>query len=73
MAEVRISTKNQIVVPREVREALDLKADDRLLLVVRGDRAILLPKPKKYSRAVIGMGNGVYPSGYLKDERDAWR
>ena len=73
MAEVKISTKHQIVVPREVREALGLKAGDRLLLVVRGDSAILLPRPKNYSRAVIGMGKGSYPSDYLNDERDAWR
>ena len=73
MTEVKISTKHQIVVPREVREALGLKAGDRLLLVVRGNSAILLAKPKKYSRAVIGMGKGAYPSGYLNDERDAWR
>jgi AbrB family looped-hinge helix DNA binding protein len=73
MTEVKISTKHQIVVPREVRQALGLKAGDRILFVVRGESAILLPKPKKYSRAVIGMGKGVYPSDYLKNERDGWR
>jgi AbrB family looped-hinge helix DNA binding protein len=73
MAEVKISTKHQIVVPREVREALRLKAGDRLLLVVRGDSAILIPRPKKYSRAIIGLAKEAYPSGYLNDERNAWR
>jgi hypothetical protein len=41
-------------------------------LVVRGDTAILLPKPKRYSRAVIGMGKGVYPPDYLEKERESW-
>ena len=72
MAEVKLSSKNQIVIPREVRAALRLKSGDRLLLVVRADTAILLPKPKKYSRAVIGMGKGVYPPDYLEKERESW-
>lgn len=73
MAEVKLSSKNQIVIPREVRAAFRLKPGDRPLLVVRGDTAILLPKPKKYSRAVVGMGKGVHPSDYLEQERESWR
>ena len=37
MAEATLSAKNQITVPREIREALGLKAGDKLLLVVQGD------------------------------------
>jgi AbrB family looped-hinge helix DNA binding protein len=72
VAEVKVSSKHQIVIPREVRKALRLKAGDQLLLVVRGGTAILLPKPSRYAKAVIGMGKSVYPSGYLEDERDSW-
>lgn len=73
MVEVRLSSKNQIVIPRDVREALGLKSGDRILLVVRDDAAILLSKPKKHSRAVIGMGKDLFPSDYLKKERESWR
>jgi AbrB family looped-hinge helix DNA binding protein len=73
MAEVKLSSKNQIVVPREVRAALRLKAGDRLLLVVRDDTAILLAKPKKHSRALLGIGKGTYPPDYLSQERESWR
>ena len=42
MAEATLSAKNQIVVPREVREALGVRAGDKLLVLVRGSTAIML-------------------------------
>jgi AbrB family looped-hinge helix DNA binding protein len=71
--EAKLSSKHQIVVPRAAREALDLRAGDTLLVVVRGDAVILLRKPPKHSRAVLGTGRGLYPRGYLKHERESWR
>jgi AbrB family looped-hinge helix DNA binding protein len=38
MAEATLSPKNQIVIPREARAALNLKPGDKLLVVVRGKR-----------------------------------
>jgi AbrB family looped-hinge helix DNA binding protein len=72
VSEVKISSKNQIVVPREARSALKLKPGDRLLAVVRGDTLILMAKPKKHSKAIRGMGKGLYPEDYLKKERESW-
>ena len=73
MNEVKLSTKNQIVVPREARETLGVKAGDRLLVVVRGETVVLLPKPKNYSKAIAGIGKGIYPKDYLSTERDSWQ
>ena len=73
MREVKLSTKNQIVIPREIRDALGVKAGDRLLVVPRGDTVILLRKPKKYSRAIAGMGKGLFGPGYLAEERESWQ
>jgi AbrB family looped-hinge helix DNA binding protein len=73
MNEVKLSSKNQIVIPREARSALGLKAGDRLLVVVRGDTVILLPKPKRHSRAICGLAKGPYPSDYLNMERESWK
>jgi AbrB family looped-hinge helix DNA binding protein len=36
MAEAKLSAKNQIVIPREAREALQLKPGDKLLVVPCG-------------------------------------
>jgi AbrB family looped-hinge helix DNA binding protein len=41
---VKMSSKNQIVVPRMAREALDLKAGQRLLVTVRDDDVIEMRK-----------------------------
>jgi AbrB family looped-hinge helix DNA binding protein len=72
MAEATLSTKNQIVIPREAREALGVKPGDKLMVVVRGDRVIVLQKPKSYRAAIRGLGRGVYPSGYVQKERKSW-
>ena len=73
MQEVKLSTKNQIVIGREVRNALGVKAGDRLLIVPRGNAVILLRKPKKYSKAIGAIGKHLYASNYLDQERESWR
>lgn len=73
MYEAKLSSKNQIVIPREARNALRIKAGDKLLVVVRGDTVILLRKPKNYSRAISENAKGIYPSDYLEKERESWR
>lgn len=72
MPLAKLSSKHQIVVPREAREALDLKAGDRLLVVVRGQTVILMRKPKSYSRAITGLAGDLYPPEYLDGERANW-
>jgi AbrB family looped-hinge helix DNA binding protein len=73
MAEATLSSKNQIVIPREAREALNLKPGDKLLVVVHDNRVLVLEKPKSYREAIKGLGRGLYPKNYLKKERDSWR
>ena len=71
MAEATLSSKNQIVIPREARRALGVKAGDKLLVVVRGDTVVILPKPKAYHAAIRGLG-AKFPRQYLKEERQSW-
>jgi AbrB family looped-hinge helix DNA binding protein len=72
MSEATLSAKNQIVIPREARQALRAKAGDRLLVVVRGDRVIVLQKPKEPHAAIRGLGAGAYRARYLQKERKSW-
>jgi AbrB family looped-hinge helix DNA binding protein len=72
MAEAKLSAKNQIVIPREAREALQLKPGDKLLVVPCGNRIIILEKPKSFSNAIRGLARGLYPKDYLKKEREDW-
>ncbi|MGA8271035.1 MAG: AbrB/MazE/SpoVT family DNA-binding domain-containing protein [Candidatus Sulfotelmatobacter sp.] len=73
MAEVTVSSKHQIVIPREAREALGLKAGDKILVVVRGKRVLLLQKPASFRAAIRGLAGSPFPPGYLKKERQSWR
>lgn len=72
MAEATLSSKNQIVIPREAREALDLKPGDKLLVVVRGRDILVLQKPESYRKAIRGRARGLYPKDYLRKERESW-
>lgn len=72
MQTVRLSSKNQIVLPREAREAMHLKGRDELLVVVKGNVTVIMPKPKSHRAALTGMGKGVYGKTYLKKERASW-
>ncbi len=73
MAEATISSKNQIVIPREAREALGLKPGDKLLVVVSSDKVIVLQKPESYRVALRGIARGIYPKDYLEKERQSWK
>jgi AbrB family looped-hinge helix DNA binding protein len=72
MTEATLSTKNQIVIPREAREALGVKPGDKLLVVVRGTKVIVLEKPKSYHAAIRGLSRKPYPEDYLAKERESW-
>jgi len=72
MASATVSSKNQIVIPREARDALDLRAGDKVLVVVRGKRVLVLQKPASHRGAIRGLATGVYPSRHLPKERESW-
>jgi AbrB family looped-hinge helix DNA binding protein len=72
MPEAKLSTKNQIVIPREAREALRVKAGDKILVVVRGERVLVLQKPKSHHAAIRGLAQGRYPRDHVQKERESW-
>ncbi|CAI2719231.1 AbrB/MazE/SpoVT family DNA-binding domain-containing protein [Nitrospina watsonii] len=72
MSLIKMSSKNQIVIPKEAREAMKVKGGDTLMVVVKGHTTLLLPQPKQFSRALSGRGKGLYPKDYLEKERKAW-
>ncbi len=73
MPVVRLSSKNQIVLPREAREAMGLKGREELLVVVKNGVTIILPKPAAYVTAVSGLGKGTYSARHLERERRSWQ
>ena len=71
MAVQKLSSKNQIVIPKEARQAMGVKGGDELL-VVKDDLTLVMPKPKRYAKALQGLAKGTYPADYLKRERRSW-
>ncbi len=72
MTEATLSAKNQIVVPREARKALRVKPGDKILVVVRGGKVLVLQKPKSYHAEIRGLARGAYSKTYLQKERQSW-
>ena len=72
MSYLKLSSKNQIVLPKEARKAMNVKGGDEILVVIKGNVTILMPKPKKYAEVLSGIGKGVYSRDYLKRERRSW-
>jgi AbrB family looped-hinge helix DNA binding protein len=72
MPEVTMSSKNQIVVPREARDALRLKPGSKLEVRVQGDTLVVMRVPRNPAKALAGALRGTYPDGYLVRERGSW-
>jgi AbrB family looped-hinge helix DNA binding protein len=72
MAQAKASSKNQIVIPREARQALDLRAGDKVLVVVLGKRVLVPQKPASYRAAIRGLAGKSYPSQHVMKERQSW-
>jgi len=72
VASIKLSSKNQIVLPKKARTAMSVKGGDELLVVVKGRVTILMPKPKNYVKALAGTGKDLYPEDYLEAERQSW-
>jgi len=72
MKEATLSSKNQIVIPREAREAMQLKPGDKILIVTKGDRVLVLKKPSSHHGALRGLAEA-FSKDYLQKERESWR
>lgn len=75
MPSVKLSTKHQIVIPREARERLGLRPGDRLDVRIESERIVLEKSPGDVSRALKGLLRGAFgadAAAYLAEERRAW-
>lgn len=78
MAKSRLSRKYQIVVPKEVREKLNLQAGNEVVVYpVDEQRAMIVKQPKSYADALEGLGQEVWRAlggteKYIKQERASW-
>lgn len=75
-SRVLMSSKNQIVIPKEARDKLKIGPGRELLVLCKEDRVVLIPKPRNFAEHMAGLHQDVWKqlgaASYLKDERDAW-
>ncbi len=73
---VRISSKNQIVIPKEARERMGLRPGQELLVLCKEDRVVLIPKPRDFVAETRGLyketWQGIGAEAYLEKERQDW-
>jgi AbrB family looped-hinge helix DNA binding protein len=67
MATVTISSKFQLVIPKEIRESLELKPGQKLRVFTAGDRVELVPVKKL--RAMRGFLKGIDTSVPRDEDR----
>lgn len=72
MAQAKLSEKYQIVIPKESREAMSLKAGDHLIVETIHGITLIIPKRKKISNMLCGLSKGMFQDHYLKNERGSW-
>jgi len=74
---VKLSSKYQIVIPRQIRQQLDLQAGDGLLVEVSGKTIVLIPRPRSYTARLRGLHKEVWrdvdASAFVREERKGWR
>jgi len=75
-AAVTLSSKNQVVIPKEARDRLRLNPGKRLLVHVEDGIIIMVPEPEDYVKALRGLHKeiwkGLDTDRYLRDERNNW-
>lgn len=66
MAEVSISPKYQVVIPKEIREAMHWLPGQKVTLIAMGDMVYMVPsRPLKELRGMIKL-----PPGWMQELRD---
>lgn len=75
--KVKISSKYQIVIPKEARDCMQLKAGDKLIVEGLGDKLILWKPPKDYTEYMAGLHKEIWKDmdidKYIKNLRKEWK
>jgi hypothetical protein len=66
--EAIIRKRNQLTLPREAIDLLDLHEGDVVVVQIQNGAATLRPVRQSYA----GIAKGVYGDGYVERERSSW-
>lgn len=73
---VKVSKRYQIAVPSAVRERLNIRSGDTLIVDIQDGMIVLLPRPENYTNHLAGLHReiwqGISVDHYIREERDSW-
>ena len=69
MAIVTISTKGQVVIPKQIREILGLHPGTKMKMISDGEDIKLIPLKENISERLYGKYRGINLLGDLEEER----
>lgn len=73
---MRLGEKFQVVIPKPVRDALDIKARDEVIVSIQDGNVVMQPKPRRYSEYMRGLGKEIWKkvdaTEYVRKERESW-
>jgi len=73
---ITIDNNCQVLLPDEIREALNLHPGDELLVELEGMKVVLRPKPTGYAHRLRGLHKEVWKevdaTEYVRQERESW-
>ena len=74
---IKVSSKYQIVIPRDARERLNLKVGDKLIIKANNEKIIIYPQPRSYAKYALGLGKEIWQdidvTEYVRKERQTWK
>lgn len=75
-SDVKVSSKFQVVIPREIRERMGLEKGDELTVDLEGETIVMRRKPKNFTKYTKGLHREVWADEdterYLRGMRDEW-
>jgi len=80
MIQTSVSTKYQVVIPREIRKKIKVKPGQKMNVNISGEQIILSPAqtkkkldwPHDHIKVLKNPWQGEDPLKYLEEERDSW-
>ena len=73
---IKVNSQNLISIPTSVREKLNIKAGDRLLVNVQDGIMVLIPQPESYTSKLQGLHSKIWKNidieKHINGEREAW-
>ncbi len=71
----QVSSKHQVVIPKEVRVLLNIRPQESVLFLIDGDQVYLRPKPSSFTDKLRGLHAHVWQQPteeWLEEERTSW-